>query len=664
MSVRMRIGLGFTLVAFLVAFVGGWSLLNFDQVGNDISQLEDMSGDALLSSELNADMAKVLVSTNNYLRSRKPEDLARAKKFIKQVHDGIELAKVEINKPERVVFRDKIDSSISLFETSLMDVSKLYAERDELVQNSLDKTGPQARKKLTEINQTATADGDYETANLAGQVQENFLLARLYMLKFLASNDPVDIDRLEKEFVQARERLKLLDDSIENPTREKLLAETIPMVDTYQNAATRVRDIILKRNETRDGVMFANGNLVSENATLMKESAGKDAVLLAAVTQEQMSSTQLQVGIVSAVAFMISLVLAFVIATGITRPLGRLVNDANELASGNTDVAFAEARRSDEIGAVAKSIAGFLDTVKEQQRLEEEQKLAQEERERRSARVTEALTVFDSEAGEMLRSISEASGNLQSTATKMTTTAQDTSHQATTVSSAAEEASVNVQTVAAATEELSASLVEVSNQVNHSTTIAGKAEAEANKTNKQIAGLASVAEDIGEVIALISSIAEQTNLLALNATIEAARAGEAGKGFAVVASEVKELASQTGKATEEISAKISSIQDETREAVDGIQAISQIIGEMNTVASSISASVDEQASATASISSNVDQASRGTGEVSRSIVTVSQGAAETDTAAGTVVQASELLANQAEAMRTVIETFLNEVKAA
>ncbi|WP_153770416.1 methyl-accepting chemotaxis protein [Labrenzia sp. CE80] len=664
MSVRTRIGLGFTVIALLVAIVGGWSLINFNQVGGDVAKLENMSGDALLASKLNADMAKVLVSTNNYLRSRQPEDLLKAKEFIQQVRDGVELAKVEINKPERVVFRDKIDSGIAIFQKSLLDVSALYAERDVLVKDTLDKIGPQARLKLTKINQTATADGDYETANLAGQVQENFLLSRLYMSKFLASNKVADIQRLEKEFAQARERLKLLDASIENPVRKKLLAETIPMVDAYENAALGVRDIILKRNEMRDGVMFATGNLISDNATLMKESAGQDAVLLAANTQDRTSSIQLQVGLVAGIAFIASLALAFVISMAITRPLGRLVNDADELAGGNTEVAFAEAERSDEIGAVAKSIAGFLDTVKEQQRLEEEQKAAQADREARNSRVTQALDVFDRKASEMLRSISDASGNLQSTATKMTTTAQDASHQATTVAGAAEQASANVQTVAAATEELSASLVEVSNQVNHSTTIASKAEAEAAKTNNQISGLATVAEDIGEVIALISSIAEQTNLLALNATIEAARAGEAGKGFAVVASEVKELASQTAQATEEISTKISAIQDETREAVEGIQAISQIIAEMNTVASSISASVEEQASATSSISSNVDQASRGTDEVSHSIVNVSRGAADTDTAAGTVVQASELLANQAEAMRQVIETFLGEVKAA
>ncbi|NVK32966.1 MAG: HAMP domain-containing protein [Rhodobacteraceae bacterium] len=664
MSVKLKIGFGFALVALLLAAVGLWSLYNFHMVETEVAKLEDMSGDALIASELNADMAKVLLGTNRYLRSRKPSDLEQAQQFIQQVEDGVEQAKVEINKPVRVEFRNTIESGIQTYATTLGEVETLYEERDDLVENTLDRIGVQARTNLTEINQTATADGDYQTANLAGQVQENFMLARLYMTKFLASNLQKDIDRLSEEFQEARAGLRKLDASIENPTRKNLLSKTIPMVESYEAAALRVRDIIWKRNALRDDVMLASGKTINESATAMKDSAVADFEQIAKASREHMSSTVVQIGAVAGAAFLLALGLAYVIAMGITKPLGRLVKDANELAGGNTDIAFEEAQRKDEIGTVAKSIAGFLDTVKEQQRLEAEQKLAQSAREKRNERIAKALESFDHDATQMLNSITSASGNLQATATQMTATAQDTSHQATTVASASEQASVNVQTVASATEELSASLVEVSSQVGHSATIAGKAEAEANKTNQQIAGLATVAEDIGEVIALISSIAEQTNLLALNATIEAARAGEAGKGFAVVAAEVKELASQTGKATEEISNKISAIQNETKEAVNGIQSIAQIIGQMNEVASAIASAVEEQSAATSEISLNVDQASQGTGEVSRSIVNVSQGASETDAAAGTVVEAAELLSEQADTMRQVIEAFLGEVKAA
>ena len=663
-NVKQRIGLGFISVAILIACVGAWSLYNFLHVEDDIFSFADMSEDALLASELNADMAKALVYTGDYLRTRNSEDLGRAQKFIKQVKDGITVAKSEINNPERVKFRDVIEKDITDFDEALTKVVELYRDRDDLVQNGLDLIGPEAREKLTVISDSASADGDFQTGYLAARMQEHFLLARLYMLKFLNTNDVADIERLLKEFNSLKIVLQKLDVSIENPNRKKLLAETVPLVEKYGKTATRVRDIILERNHLRNDVMLAAGAEASDNARLMKDSANADAKLLASATTARAENAVLQVGIVSGIALVLSLVLAYLIATAITKPLGRLVGDARDLANGNTDVAFKEAERADEIGEVAKSIAGFRDGVLERQRLEAEQQVAQAEREARNVRVSQALEAFNRDATGILDAISGASTNLEATASKMTVTAQDTAHQATTVASAAEQATANVQTVAAASEELSTSISEVSNQVLHSANIAGKAEEQAEKTNQQISGLAGVAEDIGEVIALISSIAEQTNLLALNATIEAARAGEAGKGFAVVAAEVKELASQTGKATEEISTKISAIQGETRDAVEGIQAIASIIAEMNTVASSIASAVEEQSTATQDIALNVDQAAQGTNEVSGSIATVSQAAIETDTAAGTVVRASEELTMQAATMREVVETFLGEVQAA
>src|SRR5262249_38124055 len=160
------------------------------------------------------------------------------------------------------------------------------------------------------------------------------------------------------------------------------------------------------------------------------------------------------------------------------------------------------------------------------------------------------------------------------------------------------------------------SISEISRQVNQSATIANKAVAEAERTNGQVQSLAEAAEKIGEVVKLISEIANQTNLLALNATIEAARAGETGKGFPGVASEVKNLATQTAKATEEIGAQISAIQSATTSSVEAIQGIGTIIGEINNVATSIASAVEEQGAATREIARNIQQAAVGTQEVS------------------------------------------------
>lgn len=664
MSVKMRVLLGFGVVACFLAFFGTFSLYKFNTSSRAVADLSDMSEDALLASELNADMAKAVRATLRYIASRSPEDKAEAQDFINQVKAGGEIAKEEIAKPERVRNRDIIIAEIGSFETALAAVSTLYAERDELVSTKLDVIGPDVRKLITEINRTATEDNDPVTANFAAQAQENLLLGRLYMMKFLASNEKADFDRLEQSFADFADRYKALDESVENPRRREILAEIEPMIASYLEAARRVRDVIWERNAIRDDTLLAKGAEISRQATLMKESAGVDAELIATETQSYLSGAMWQIGIACAITFLLAIGLAFMIARAITRPLSMLVEDAQQLASGNTEVAFAEAQRKDEIGVVAKSIAGFRDGVVERLRLEEEQQQEMKQREARNSRVSEAVEEFEQSAKQMLDTITAATGNLQETASTMTETARGTNGQATMVASAAEEATTNVQTVAAAAEELSVSLNGVTSQVGHSASIAQKATDDAERTNRQIAGLANVAEDIGEVISLISTIAEQTNLLALNATIEAARAGEAGKGFAVVAAEVKELASQTGKATEEISSKISAIQSETREAVDGIQNIATTIQEINTVANSIATAVEQQTDATAEISQSVDQASQGTAEVSQSIVQVSEAAAETDRAAGTVVAAAETLSKQSEEMHIVIEKFLSTVKAA
>lgn len=178
-----------------------------------------------------------------------------------------------------------------------------------------------------------------------------------------------------------------------------------------------------------------------------------------------------------------------------------------------------------------------------------------------------------------------------------------------------------------------------------------------------VKSLSEAGEKIGEVIQLISDIASQTNLLALNATIEAARAGEAGKGFAVVASEVKSLATQIGRATEEITAQIGNLQAATDDAVAAIEGIGTSIGNIDEITVTVSSAVEEQRAATSEISTRVQQAAQGTQEVTSNISNVNAAAQETGSAASQMTAAAGELSSQAVVLRGEVEGFLKSVQA-
>lgn len=220
----------------------------------------------------------------------------------------------------------------------------------------------------------------------------------------------------------------------------------------------------------------------------------------------------------------------------------------------------------------------------------------------------------------------------------------DTNHQAADAASAALQASSSVQTVATAAEELVASIEEISRQVSQSNSVAQEAVQEAAHSETTMASLSEDAQSIGDVIELIENIAAQTNLLALNATIEAARAGEAGKGFAVVASEVKELAAQTTKATENISSRISSVQNSSSSAVTAINAIKTVIQQVSDISESIAAAIEEQSAVTRDISDNMHMASEGVDRISKNIDTISQATSMMDASTRKVRDASRQIA--------------------
>ncbi len=348
----------------------------------------------------------------------------------------------------------------------------------------------------------------------------------------------------------------------------------------------------------------------------------------------------------------------------VIKPLHKMRDAMLQVASGDLTVDTGYVERRDEIGA----LAGALETFKQQ--AADKVRIEAQERERNAGATARQRAIetyvgeFESTVRQTLDQLNDASGQMRNTSTGLSTVSRQTNERVQVAQKASGDASMSVESVASASEELSASINDISQQAAHAAGIASRAVNQARETDGTVQGLAKSANRIGEVVGLINTIAAQTNLLALNATIEAARAGEAGRGFAVVASEVKSLASQTAKATDDISEQIADIQKVAGEAIDAIKGIGSIISEVNEVATAIAAAVQQQGAATQEITRSTQFASQGTKNVSDNITGVKADADAAAAAADDVKRASESLETQSQQLGQQVTQFLGKIRAA
>jgi methyl-accepting chemotaxis protein len=348
----------------------------------------------------------------------------------------------------------------------------------------------------------------------------------------------------------------------------------------------------------------------------------------------------------------------------VIKPLHNIRDAMLKVAAGDLTVDTGYVQRHDEIGA----LAGALETFKQQ--AVDKLRIEAQERERNAGAAARQQAIeghvgeFETMVRQSLQQLGDASNQMRTTSSGLSAVSRQTNERVEVAQKASGEASMSVESVASASEELSASINDISQQAAHAAGIASRAVNQARDTDGTVQGLAKSAGRIGEVVGLINTIAAQTNLLALNATIEAARAGDAGRGFAVVASEVKSLASQTAKATEDISEQIADIQKVAGEAIDAIKSIGGIIGEVNEVATAIAAAVQEQGAATQEISRSTQHAAHGTKNVSDNITGVKADADAAAAAAENVNRASQTLETQSQQLGSQVTQFLGKIRAA
>lgn len=658
-----KLYIGFAAVLILLSIVAVISVTSSINVQSMFAKYREIAKTSILLSNFQEDLMEARVASLKFRYTGQDREAKEVAKNINEIYQDYDALKADGLDHSVVEKLANSKQDLKAYEEAFKKVRALRLNRDKLVKK-LSNIGPEARKLISQVTNTAYQDGDIVAAYYGGQVNEALLLGRYYSEKFLLDNQQSSKERALKELQEANTRIEELLPQLQNPQRREQTLETSKIIKQYIVALENVFGVITTRNELRKNLDSVAPKMFASYEQVLEEEVAKQRAL-GARADNIIQGSLYTVIILSLICFVIGLGAALFLGRMFSKGINGVTAKMTALANGNNDVEIFGTDRKDEIGKMAAALRVFQQNAKEVEEFNHIQKEQEEqEKQKRRQEMLALADSFEERVVSLVTSVGQASDKLENAALSLTEAAGQSRQQSATVASASEESSASVRSAAAASEELTAAIKEVLDTITKAASMARKSAELAGTSQQQLDSLNTAIADVDQVISSINDVAEQTNLLALNATIEAARAGEMGKGFAVVASEVKTLANQTKKMTDEIAVKLGAVGESAKGAIDATRIIIQEVRDIDETTSSIAAAMEEQSAAISEISRATQEAASGAVQVSTSIQSVSEAVDRSEQEAGDVRSASEVLSGAADDLENQVQVFLQEVRAA
>ncbi len=663
-GVAAKLQSAFSFVAALTAISTVVSLLCFSAVESGLDEfaarqmpvVAEVIQLSALSGEISAAAARLINAKTMADQKNLATSIARKHA---ELGDTLQrLQKLDSGNPaiaKLIILSKRLDANLSALEDIIAERTNLRAQIVAQVE-SLHKANARLAQQLAELPDSRAA--------LEVSAKANLFVSLISEASSL--NEPAEFKRIQDHLKAAANALRRSVATLSDDGAAKIAEQLLPLgIGADSIFARHARETFtgVRADATIDENVAIQRDLEETVANLVRTTQDGVEHGTAALTNTLNHSRILL--LIVAIASIVAAVGVGVlyVQRRLVQRLISLSNAMRQLAAGDVDTALPSISTRDEMGEMSRALQVLHAGELERRKLIERERAEQQAQRLRASTVDNIIDEFRAAVSSVVTTLSTNASAMETTARGLSAIASEADAQARAVSLSSETTSNNVRTVADATEELGASIHEINKQAGQTRGVVKRAAEIAHSAHELGEQLSAGSNRIGDVVKLIRDVAEQTNLLALNATIEAARAGQAGRGFAVVANEIKQLASQTAKATEDITAQIAGIQRSTTEAVDVIQSINAVTDDIALFTSAIASSVEQQNAAAQMITRNVQGAATGVTELAGSMTEVTRAIGDTNRFASGVLEVAHGLSAQTSTIDKAVEDFLKRVTA-